>query len=201
MLSSLRLAATAPRYGSPTTSKTMKTQEKETLALRTATPVPSALQAPATTNPSLEPTSFDGRLINFIRSTPLFLNLENGKAQPRDLEALVRHLNETFLELLTLRARLQRTKTRRDDLTQTLTRFMRGSYPQLATLMSGDVDSNNSQRNSVIDHSALLMWELSEADERFHQLAEELNTLELTLEEAVEAPYQRFVRWAVRESR
>jgi hypothetical protein len=201
MLLSLRLAATGLLRRPNQNRKTMNTQEKDALTLRTAAPeAPDRPLTPSAT-PSLDSTSFDGRLINFIRSAPLFLNLEHGKADPKDLAALTSHLNESFPELRTFRARLQHTKKRRDDLTRTLTRFMRGSYPQLAALMDEDADPKNTQRNSVIDHSALLMWELSEAEERYHKLAEEINTLETTLEEAVEAPYQRFVRWAVRESR
>jgi hypothetical protein len=201
MLLSLRLAATRLLRRPNQNRKTMNTQEKDALTLRTAASEAPDRPLPTTASPSLESTSFDGRLINFIRSAPLFLNLEHGKADPKDLAALTSHLNESFPELRTFRARLQHTKKRRDDLTHTLTRFMRGSYPQLAALMDEDADPNNGQRNSVIDHSALLMWELSEAEERYKKLAEEINTLETTLEEAVEPPYQRSVRWAVRESR
>ena len=178
----------------------MKTKEKDASTLRPVAPAASGPQTYPVT-PALEPTSLDGRIIAFARSTPLFLTLENGKAHPQDLTALAAHLADSFPELKTLRARLQHLKTRRDDLTRTLMRFLKGSYPQLAALMEDQADSNNSQRNSVIDHSAVLMWELNQADDLYQKIAEELNTLELKLEEAVEASHRRFVRWAVRDSR
>ena len=181
----------------------MNTKQQEPLPLRSATTPdasrPTATAAPPAPAPAQELTSLEARLHNFTRSLPLFLPVEGGKAHPQDLRAFAEHLKKGFPELRRLKGELQRTMTKRDELTRTLVPFLRGNYPQLAALVSEEAETDNPQRNAVIDHSARLLWELSQAEERFHALAEQVNALEAALEKAAPAPYQRFVRWALRQ--
>lgn len=179
----------------------MKTKEKEARNLRPAAPARLARPTHTTTSPGLEPASLDARLINFSQSAPLFLHLENGKVPQRDLDALQDHLQGCFPELLKLQAALRRTQNHRDELTNSIMRHMSGSYRQLVALANGEVGTENKRCNDAVDQSAHLMEDLQLADERYNEVAEKLQKLETSILEVTEAPTQRFVRWAIRESR
>jgi DNA repair ATPase RecN len=169
----------------------MKTKQSVTKSTRAAhgASTPAALP---------EISGLAERLSHLQQCAPLLLTAEGVPTSDRERQEFCSYLEESFPELRRLRRRLNQALHHRDELSRSLKPLVDKNYFQLAARGAGELPDDHEPSNKVIDHAMQLMWDLWSADERFHELAEKVNSLEASLENAVPQEYRRILRWCLR---
>ena len=165
---------------------------------KTAPRGPLAAATPSST-PAPQISGLTERLSHLQQCAPVLLPAEGIPTSERERREFCTYLDHHFPELRRLRRRLKQAHKHRDKLSGTLKPLVDQNYLQLAARGAGDSPADDPRTNAVIDHAMKLMWDLWSADERFHELAEKVNELEASLEQAVPAEFRRTLRWCLRE--
>ena len=156
----------------------------------------SGAQPPASTS---EISGLAERLSHLQQCAPLLLPADGVPTNDRERKEFSSYLDQSFPEVRRLRRRLNQALHHREQLSGSLKPLVEQNYLRLAARGADQTPTDDPRTNAVIDHAMKLMWDLWQADERFHELAEKVNQLEASLIQAVPSEFRRTVRQCLRE--